>query len=235
MGAMQGQNLGRLELSDKELALFYKGLYDASKGKELEVNVSEYLPKIQTMFRERMEKAAGQQKELGTKYVEDFLKKEGAKKTESGLAYLITEEGKGRIPKETDTVEVHYHGTLIDGTVFDSSRERGKTATFPLNRVIPGWTEGLQLLKEGGKATLVIPPELAYKESGVPPKIPGNATLVFEVELIKIADKDASGNDGHAHGGNSADMKKKLEAAMKKAKANAQKTKETAKKKTTQE
>ena len=90
------------------------------------------------------------------------------------------------MPKATDTVEVHYHGTLTNGEVFDSSVDRGKTISFPLNRVSKGWTEGLQLLALGGKIKLVIPPELGYGEQGAPPKIPGGATLVFEVELFKI-------------------------------------------------
>jgi FKBP-type peptidyl-prolyl cis-trans isomerase len=98
----------------------------------------------------------------------------------------VIKEGTGKTPKATDTVEVHYHGTLTDGTVFDSSVQRGKTISFPLNRVIKGWTEGLQLMKEGGKAKFVIPANLAYGEAGAPPKIPGGATLVFEVELFKV-------------------------------------------------
>jgi FKBP-type peptidyl-prolyl cis-trans isomerase FkpA len=89
-------------------------------------------------------------------------------------------------------VSVHYHGTLIDGTVFDSSRDRGKKVEFPLNRVIKGWTEGLQLIGEGGKIKLVIPADLAYGDAGAPPKIPGGATLIFEVELFEIIDEESA-------------------------------------------
>ena len=96
------------------------------------------------------------------------------------------------MPKATDTVKVHYHGTLINGTVFDSSVDRGKPVSFPLNRVIKGWTEGLQNVKTGGKVKLVIPSNLAYGDAGAPPKIPGGATLVFEVELIEIVPPQAS-------------------------------------------
>ena len=106
--------------------------------------------------------------------------------TASGLKYQVIEEGTGASPSATDMVEVHYHGMLLDGTVFDSSVERGQTATFPLNGVIPGWTEGLQLMKEGGKTRFTIPSELAYGENGAGQMIGPNETLVFDVELIKV-------------------------------------------------
>ncbi len=107
--------------------------------------------------------------------------------TASGLKYQVLKHGTGSVsPKATDTVKVHYHGTLLDGTVFDSSVERGQPISFPLNRVIPGWTEGLQLMKVGDKFKFVIPPNLAYGENSPSPKIPPNSTLVFEVELLGI-------------------------------------------------
>jgi FKBP-type peptidyl-prolyl cis-trans isomerase len=107
--------------------------------------------------------------------------------TSTGLKYQVLKHGTGTVsPKATDTVKVHYHGTLLDGTVFDSSVERGQPISFPLNRVIPGWTEGLQLMKVGDKFKFVIPPELAYGPSSPSPKIPPNSTLVFEVELLGI-------------------------------------------------
>ncbi len=210
MGAMMGQSLTRLKLTDKEFGALQNGLVDSAHGKKLAVNPSEHQAKIQEMFKSRMEKIAAQQTEQGSGFVANFLKKPGAKKTASGLAYVVEKEGTGKSPKETDTVEVHYHGTLMDGTVFDSSVERKQTAKFPLNRVIKGWTEGLQLMKEGGKTKFVIPSELAYGKMGAPPKIPGGATLVFDVELIKIHDagSDAakaampaghSKDDGHGH------------------------------------
>jgi FKBP-type peptidyl-prolyl cis-trans isomerase len=110
----------------------------------------------------------------------------GASSTESGLQITEIVAGDGPSPGATDVVVVHYHGTFEDGSVFDSSVERGQKATFPLNRVIPCWTEGVQLMKVGGKSRLVCPPEIAYGAQGAPPKIPPNATLTFEVELFEI-------------------------------------------------
>lgn len=192
MGFMLGSNLQRLELSDAELAALYKGLVSSAKGKKPEIEMQIYQPKIQTMFKERMQKIAEKEKSGGKKYLDDYLKKnKNAKRTESGLVYEVLKEGKGAKPKATDTVEVHYHGTLTNGDVFDSSVERGKKISFPLNRVIKGWTEGLQLIGEGGKIRLVIPPELGYGDTGAPPKIPGGATLVFEVELFEIKKNDS--------------------------------------------
>jgi FKBP-type peptidyl-prolyl cis-trans isomerase FkpA len=186
MGFMLGGNLQRLNLSDKELAALYKGVAMASKNEKSEVDMAVYQARIQEVFKARMDKVAEKEKTAGSAFLEKFVKEEGATKTASGLAYKVIKEGTGATPTAEDVVEVHYHGTLADGTVFDSSVERGKTISFPLNRVIKGWTEGLQTMKEGGKSKFVIPADLAYGEAGAPPKIPGGATLVFEVELFKV-------------------------------------------------
>lgn len=186
MGFMLGSNLQRLNLTDKEMGALYKGLAASAKNEKAEVDMNTYQQKIQTLFKERMDKVADTEKKTGIDFLEKFSKEEGSKKTESGLAYKVIKEGAGATPGPEDEVEVHYHGTLIDGTVFDSSVERGQTISFPLNRVIKGWTEGLQLMKEGGKTKFVIPSELAYGDAGAGPKIPGGATLVFEVELFKV-------------------------------------------------
>ena len=117
----------------------------------------------------------------------DSGQKNEMKTTPSGLKYQVLKQGTGTVsPKATDTVNVHYHGTLLDGTVFDSSVERGQPISFPLNGVIPGWTEGLQLMKVGDKFKFEIPPDLAYGANSPSPKIPANSTLVFEVELLGI-------------------------------------------------
>ena len=191
VGHTMGQRMKNLSLSEDEIAAVNMGLSDAAKGKDPQVNPDEYRVKIQSLFKERMTKAAQTEKDSGKAYLEKFSKEKDVVKTESGLAYKILAEGKGATPKATDTVKVHYHGTLTDGTVFDSSKQRGQPVTFPLNRVIKGWTEGVQKVKEGGKIKLVIPSELAYGDNGAPPKIPGGATLVFEVELIEIVKEEA--------------------------------------------
>lgn len=124
--------------------------------------------------------------EKGAAYLQENAKKEGVKTTPSGLQYEVLTEGKGKMPKATDTVEVNYRGLLLDGTEFDSSYKRGKSISFPLNGVIPGWTEGLQLMKEGAKYRFTIPSQLAYGSSGAGGAIGPNETLIFEVELIKV-------------------------------------------------
>ena len=122
----------------------------------------------------------------GETYLKENAKKEGVKTLPSGLQYKVVKEGSGKSPKATDTVSVHYRGTLIDGTEFDSSIKRGEPAEFPVNRVIKGWTEALQLMKEGDKWMLYIPSHLAYGERGAGGAIGPIETLIFEVELLKV-------------------------------------------------
>ena len=134
----------------------------------------------------RMEVASKKAAEAGTAYVEKASKEAGATKTASGMVIKQTKEGTGAQPAATDQVKVHYEGRLIDGKVFDSSIARGEPATFPLNGVIPCWTEGVQTMKVGGKAQLTCPASLAYGPNGSPPTIPPQSTLVFDVELLDI-------------------------------------------------
>ena len=141
--------------------------------------INEYLLELQ-------QKAEAAAKEAGTKFLAENKSREGVKETASGLQYVVEKEGEGPQPTATDEVTVHYTGRLLDGTVFDSSVQRGEPATFPLNRVIPGWTEGVQLMKEGAKYTFFIPSDLAYGAQGVPNAIPPHSTLIFDVELKKV-------------------------------------------------
>ncbi|MBT3982866.1 MAG: FKBP-type peptidyl-prolyl cis-trans isomerase [Bacteriovoracaceae bacterium] len=212
VGLMFGGKLKELNLSEEEMNFMVLGIKDAAKGAKPQVEMKDYHMKVQELFKKRISASTGVNKKAGADFMAKFVKNEGAKKTASGLAYKVIKEGTGTPPKPEDSVEVHYHGTLIDGTVFDSSKDRGKTVNFPLNRVIKGWTEGLQLIKPGGLVKLVIPSELAYGEPGAPPRIPGGSTLVFEVELFKVTKADASKaggpkapkgghkkGDGHGH------------------------------------
>lgn len=190
VGTMLGERFAHLELKESEVRAISQGLQDSAMKKTPQVNAEEYQAKISDFFNERMSKASEKVRADGDAFRAKFVA-DGATQTESGLAYIITEPGSDEKPAEDSNVKVSYHGTLIDGTVFDSSRDRGEDAEFPLNRVIRGWTEGLQLVGVGGKIKLVIPPELAYGDAGAPPAIPGGATLVFEVELKSINEAPA--------------------------------------------
>jgi FKBP-type peptidyl-prolyl cis-trans isomerase len=145
-----------------------------------------FMQRLQAEHASKQAEEASRNKAAGEAFLAENRTKPGVQTTASGLQYKVITEGKGRKPTESDQVKVHYTGTLIDGTKFDSSHDRGQPATFPLNGVIPGWTEGLQLMNVGSKYMLYIPSELAYGERGTPGPIGPNATLVFEVELLEI-------------------------------------------------
>lgn len=159
---------------------------DDAAREQIKNSVAEKLQKKQL---EERTAAASKAKEEGEKFLAENGKKAGVKTTASGLQYEVLTEGKGDSPKATDTVTVHYKGTLLNGETFDSSYDRGQPVSFPLQNVIPGWTEGLQLMKPGAKYKFVIPSALAYGERGAGVKIGPNSTLVFEVELLSIGDK----------------------------------------------
>ena len=189
LGLAMSQNLAAFNLSEKELGLFQAGLADGVLKREQKVDLKTFGPKIPDLARARAKAAAEVNKKVAEPFLDKAAAEKGAKKTGSGLVYRELKAGSGDAPKATDTVKVHYTGTLSDGTVFDSSVQRGEPATFPLNGVIKCWTEGLQMMKVGGKAKLVCPSDIAYGDAGRPPQIGPGAPLVFEVELLEIVKK----------------------------------------------
>jgi FKBP-type peptidyl-prolyl cis-trans isomerase FkpA len=187
LGVALSRNLSTFNLSPDEVNLVVEGIRDGALGKEpKDVDVNKMGPKFQELAKARAAVVAEKEKQAGKDVIEKATKEKGAIKTQSGMVIVPIKEGTGEAPKATDRVKVHYHGTLPDGSVFDSSVERGQPATFPLNGVIACWTEGVQQMKVGGKAKLVCPSDLAYGDRGAPPKIKPGQTLNFEVELIAI-------------------------------------------------
>jgi FKBP-type peptidyl-prolyl cis-trans isomerase FkpA len=185
MGVSLGQRLATLGFDAREVEIVKRGLSDSLLGNELAVDGAAYGPKLNEFAASRTSRAAEAEKEASQAFLADAEAANGAVKTESGLIYSETKAGTGANPTSTDKVTVHYHGTLRDGTVFDSSRDRGEPATFPLNGVIQCWTEALQRMKVGGEAAIVCPADIAYGDRGAGAIKPG-AALRFEVELISI-------------------------------------------------
>ena len=186
LGLSMGQNLmssGVESLNYQDLAA---GIEDVLTKQQPKISYQEAQQVLNTFFQELEAKVAGAAKAEGEKFLAENAKREGVKVTASGLQYEILEPSLGQKPKATDTVRVHYEGTLIDGTVFDSSYRRGESITFPLNGVIAGWTEGLQLMSIGSKYKFFIPYNLAYGERGAGQSIPPYAALIFTVELLGI-------------------------------------------------
>ena len=191
-GLAMGQQLRGMGVNDLNVESYAAAVKSVMDGTEPEMKpeeaqklINEYLQKLQGEMEARA-------REVGSKFLAENKLKEGVKETASGLQYVVEKEGTGAKPGPEDEVTVHYTGKLLDGTVFDSSVSRGEPATFPLNRVIPGWTEGVQLMSEGAKYTFFIPSDLAYGPQGVPNAIPPHSTLIFEVELIKVNNKETA-------------------------------------------
>lgn len=186
LGLGIGQNLMSMGLKELSVEDFAKAVNDVIKGNELTISHKEAHSIVSAYF-DKLEERAN---EASIKEGEEFLKINGQKAgvitTESGLQYQILKKGEGKMPKATDMVRCHYRGTLINGTVFDSSYDRNEPADFPLNQVIPGWTEGVQLMNEGSIFRFAIPYHLAYGERGAGAAIPPCSTLIFDVELIKV-------------------------------------------------
>jgi FKBP-type peptidyl-prolyl cis-trans isomerase FkpA len=185
LGVALGDNVRQFDLTVAELATVAAGMNDAALGQELKVEMEVYGPKIQELMNKRAVARATVEKEASAAFVYEHAQEAGAERSPSGIVYVPVSVGTGASPTATDTVRVHYHGTLRDGTVFDSSVERGEPISFPLDGVIACWTEGMQKMKVGGKAKLVCPSDTAYGDVGQGP-IPGGAALLFEVELLAI-------------------------------------------------
>ena len=193
LGLGIGQQLAQMNIEGLNIDDFADAIRDVINGNDLKVEHREAQQIVQNYFAEQEKKLQAERaekgkaaKEAGEKYLAENAKKEGIITTASGLQYKVLKEGTGKQPKATDQVRCHYEGFLIDGTVFDSSVQRGEPAVFPLDGVIVGWTEGLQLMREGGKYRFFIPYKLGYGEGGAGASIPPFATLVFDVELLEV-------------------------------------------------
>ncbi|MFH1620436.1 MAG: FKBP-type peptidyl-prolyl cis-trans isomerase [bacterium] len=194
LGVALSQNVKQFDIKAEEADFIARGLIDSLKNGQLKVDYDAYGSKIGQFVQARQAAKAEKSKKAAKPFLDKAAKEKGAQVSPSGLIYTEIKKGKGASPKATDNVKVHYHGTLTDGKVFDSSVDRKTPAEFPLNAVIPCWTEGVLKMKIGGKAKLVCPSSIAYGDNGRPPVIPGGAPLVFEVELLDIvkADKPAA-------------------------------------------
>ena len=193
LGLGIGRQLSQMGADNLDIDDFAKAIKDILAGKKPEIDDAEAQTLVKDFFekQEAKQRAAAAEKfketkEKGEAYLAENAKKEGVVTLPSGLQYKVIKEGNGRRPKATDKVKCHYEGMLVDGTLFDSSIQRGEPATFPLNGVIKGWTEGLQLMQEGAKYRFFIPYHLGYGENGAGASIPPFAALVFDVELIEV-------------------------------------------------
>ena len=184
LGLLLGRNIKVFALKPEELAVVKAGLTDAATDTKPQVDIETYGPKVNELAQKRAASGADDAKKKGQEFVDKVSKEKDATKTPSGIVIRTITAGAGASPAATDVVKVHYEGKLVDGTVFDSSIKRGEPAEFPLNGVVPCWTEALQKMKKGEKAQIVCPSSMAYGDRGSPPAIPSGATLSFEVELL---------------------------------------------------
>jgi FKBP-type peptidyl-prolyl cis-trans isomerase FkpA len=186
LGVSMGGNLSGLGLNPEEIGTVQAGLADGASGTPPRVDMNAYGPRIRTLAENRQARKAQGEKDKGQAYVDAAGADPGAQKLASGAIYVVQQEGTGAAPQTTDVVRVHYRGTLTDGQEFDSSYKRNEPVEFPLDQVIPCWTDGLQRMKVGGKAKLICPSSAAYGDAGRPPVIPPGATLIFEIELLGV-------------------------------------------------
>ena len=199
LGFAEAQQMTDQTAGALDLEAFAQGVADKASGTAAQVDETQMetlLGSLREAVRERQAQAGAAAVDEGNAFREEFAALPEVRATESGLLYKVITPGDGLQPRATDTVVVHYEGRLIDGTVFDSSRQRGQPAEFALNRVIAGWTEGLQLMSEGAEWHLVIPPELAYGERGAGEMIGPNATLQFKVELLEVKNDASADEEG---------------------------------------
>jgi FKBP-type peptidyl-prolyl cis-trans isomerase FkpA/FKBP-type peptidyl-prolyl cis-trans isomerase FklB len=186
LGAVMGQKMTTFRLTEGELEIIRQGMSDSVLGRPLKADVATYGPKIDELAKTRAKAYAADEKKREQPYLDKAAAAKGAVKKPSGLIFTEVKAGSGAKPTATDKVKVHYTGTLSDGSIFDSSIQRKEPMTIALNQVLPCWTEGLQLMKVGGKAKIVCPSSIAYGDVGAPPKVKPGATLTFEVELLEI-------------------------------------------------
>ena len=186
LGLGIGQQLKNMNIDEFSIEDFTKSITDVMSGATTAMTNREAQTLLNEYFAQKEKAEAEKAMAAGKAYLDENAKKAGVTVTKSGLQYEVLQEGTGKSPKATDTVRCHYEGRLIDGTVFDSSYQRGEPADFGLNQVIAGWTEGVQLMKEGAKYRFTIPYLLGYGERGAGGSIPGYSTLVFDVELVKV-------------------------------------------------
>ena len=186
LGLGIGQQIKSMNIEHFNVEDFAQSVSDVLEGKQTAFSSREAQIMLQDFFSKKQKEEAQAHIAEGKAYLDANAKKDGVVVTKSGLQYEVLQEGTGKSPKATDTVRCHYEGRLLDGTIFDSSYKRGEPADFGLNQVIPGWTEGVQLMKEGAKFRFTIPYLLAYGEQGAGSSIPPFSTLIFDVELIKV-------------------------------------------------
>lgn len=206
VGLALSRQLGALgELSAEELAMVEGGLHDALAGVQPKVDLGEYGPKIEPFIESRTAEIAAAEKEASGSFLAEEAASEGAVTLDSGVIMNEIIPGRGGSPRATDRVRVHYHGTLRDGTIFDSSVNRGQPAEFGLNQVIPCWRDAVQKMKVGGRSRIVCPADQAYGDAGRPPAIPPGSALIFEVDLLEILAPESAPEPEAPEGGEAAE------------------------------
>ncbi len=192
LGLAINQSLNNFSLSESEFEIVKSGIIDGFSKRPAKVDLQAFGPKIQQLQQARASVIAEGEKKLGAAFLAKAASESGAKKTESGALITPIKEGKGASPKVSDTVKVHYNGTLIDGTVFDSTLKQSEPTTLIVSEMSKCWTEGIQQMKAGGKSKLICPSTLGYRDKGLPPLIKPGATLVFEIDLVEVVAKQST-------------------------------------------